>query len=212
MTTSRLSLYKNALLACGLRGITSLSENRESRRVLDTVWDDGAVEYCLEQGFFRFSIRTQQRTYDPSIDPDFGYQYAYPKPDDYIRTYSLCSDENLSCPIINYADEDGYWFTDFDTIYVQYVSDDDEFGFNYSAWPQTFTTFVELYLASMVCERLTQSTSKKEKIDKDLKRARIDARSKDVMNNPARFLHRGSWSNARSRGRWSGFNAILPST
>lgn len=212
MTTSRLSLYNNALLQLGLRGIASLTENRESRRVLDTAWDAGAVEYCLEQGFWEFAIRTQMMTYDPSISTDFGYRYGYGKPSDYIRTYSFCSDENFESPIIRYADEAEVWYTDFDTIYIQYVSDDDNYGFNYSAWPETFTQFVQNYLASQVCMRLTQSQAKQDAVDKALHKNLVDARSKSAMNKPTKFLHPGSWSSARNRGRWGSFLAVLPST
>lgn len=212
MTASRLSLYNSALLELGLRGLTSLTENRESRRVLDTAWNDGAIEYCLEQGFWEFAIRTQEMTYDPSITPDFGYQYAYNKPSDYIRTYAFCSDEDFDNPITRYSDEANVWYTDFDTIYVQYVSDDTDYGFNYAAWSNTFTYMAALYLASQICIRLTQSQTKKDKIDKDLNRALVDARSKSAMNKPVRFMHPGTWSSARNRGRWGSFNAVLPST
>lgn len=212
MVASRLSLYNQALVANGSRTLASLSENRESRRVLDTVWNDGAVEYCLEQGFWEFAIRTQEITYDPSVSTDFGYQYAFPKPEDYIRTYSICSDEDFYNPIIRYSDETNYWFTDFDTIFVQYVSNDEDYGFNYAAWPETFGTLVHSYLASQICERLTQNASKKQRLDKDLEDAIKDARSKSAMNKPVKFMHLGTWSRARMGGRWGNFNAVLPST
>lgn len=212
MTASRLSLYNNALLELGARGLSSLTENRESRRVLDTIWNDNAVEYCLEQGFWEFSIRTEEMTYDPDFTADFGYRYAFQKPSDYIRTYAICSDENFDCPITRYADEVGYWFSDYDTIYVQYVSNDRDYGFNYAGWSATFTQFVELYLSQSACSRLTQNASKKEQIEKAYKKALTDARSKSAMNKPARFMHTGSWMNARVTRRWGNFNAVLPST
>lgn len=212
MTATKLSLYNQALMLSGARSLASLTENRESRRVLDQVWDDGAVEYCLEQGFWEFAIRTQMMTYDPSITTEFGYRYAFLKPDDYIRTYAICSDDNFDCPIIRYSDEDAAWFTDYDTIYIQYVSNDTDYGYNYSAWPETFNYLVQLCLATQICERLSQNASKKERLDKAYKKALIDARSKSAMNKPARFTPPGSWSSARNRGRWGSFNAVLPST
>ena len=170
------------------------------------------MEWCLEQGFWKWSISTQEITYNTSIDPEFGYQYAFTKPSDYIRTYAIASDGNFDNPITGYADEAGYWYTDCDTIYVQYVSNDSDYGYNYSAWPQTFTEFVEHKLAAKVCIRLSQNASKKAEIDKALEKMKVDARSKDAMNNPVKFMHRGSWSSARLGGRWLGFHAVLPST
>ena len=212
MTATRLSLYQGALRALGARSITALTENRESRRVLDQIWNDGAVADCLEQGYWKWAIRTQEITYDSSIDPDYGYQYAFAQPSDFVRLYSICSDENFDNPITRYVDEAGYWYSDYDTIYVQYVSDDSNYGTNYSLWAGSFTSYVELYLASEGCVRITQSDTKQDRIDKRLKAALLSARSKDALKNPVKFMHPGSWSSARNRGRWGGFNAVLPST
>ncbi len=212
MVASRLSLYNQALIMLGARTLASLTENRESRRVLDVIWNDGAVEYCLEQGFWEFAIRTQQITYDPSITTQFGYTYGFDKPTDYIRTYSIFSDEDLTQPIIRYSDEGDFIYSDFDTIYFQFVSNDEDYGFNYGAWTETFTGLVELYLSSMACERLTQNASKKERLDKEYNKALSDARSKSAMNKPTRFMHPGTWSVSRHGGRLGNFNAVLPST
>lgn len=212
MTSTRLSLYNGANRIIGARSLSSLTENRESRRVLDGVWNDGAVDFCLEQGFWEFSIRTQMMTYDPSITPEFGFKYAYQKPSDYIRTYGICSDESLLTPITRYTDENNVWYTDYDTIYVQYVSNDDSYGLNYSIWNETFVNFVQLFLASQVCERLTQSASKTDRIEKKYEAALKRARNMSAMNKPARFMPMGTWSSARMFGRFGGINAVLPST
>lgn len=212
MVSSRLSLYNGALRELGSREIASLTEGRESRRVMDGIWNDGAVNYCLLQGFWKWSIRSQMITYDPNVSPGFGYQYAFELPDDFIRIYSICSDEDFDNPIIRYSDEAGYIYTDYDTIYLQYVSNDTDYGLNYSLWPEAFVQYVQQYMASQGCIRLTQNQSKKDAIDKALKKSLIDARSKDAMNMPVKFMHPGTWTMSRVRGRWGNFNAVLPST
>ncbi len=42
MAVDQLSLYNRALLIMGQRFLSDLSEEREPRRLLDQVWNDGA--------------------------------------------------------------------------------------------------------------------------------------------------------------------------
>ena len=49
----KLSLFNGALLICGERFLSSLTENREPRHLLDNVWSNGGVKACLEQGVFK---------------------------------------------------------------------------------------------------------------------------------------------------------------
>lgn len=206
--TTRLQLYNNALLALGERKLASLSENRESRRVLDQVWDDGFVDSVLEQGYWNFAIRTIELEYEPSIEPDFGYQRAFVKPDDYIRTAAICSDEFFNEPLLSYSDEANYWFAEIDTIYVKYVSNDEDYGNNLGEWPETFTDFAQALLASKVSQRITQSDSKTEMMEKKARKALVDARSKDAMAEPPTFMPTGNWVRSRHRrtSRTSRFN------
>lgn len=212
MTTGRLSIYNSALRSLGCRELASLSENRESRRVLDGIWNDGFVDKILEQAFWKFSIRSQMITYDTNIDPEFGLRYAFAQPEDYVRPYSICSDEDFNNPIIRYVDEAGYWYCDYDTIYVQFVSDDEDYGYDYTKWPESVNTYAHLDLAHAACIRLTQSESKKQSIGKDRDKALIDARSKDAMKNPVKFQHLGTWSNARMANRLGNIRTTLSST
>lgn len=198
--TTRLSLYNGALLLIGERKLASLSESREPRRVLDDVWDDGAVDYCLEQGLWNFAMRTVEVSYDPDVTPDFGLAYAFSKPDDWVRTAALCSDEYFNDPVTRYADERDYWFADLDTLYVKYVSNDDEYGNDLSLWPQSFVKYVHAYLAEEICERITQHESKLDGIQRKLKKRLSDARSKDAINAPVKFPPAGGWTSARMRG------------
>lgn len=211
--TSRLQLYNKALTAIGSRNIASLTENRESRRVLDSIWDAGAVENCLEQGYWNFAMRTVRIDSTSEIEPDFGYAKAFQKPDDWVRTYAFCSDEYYNHPITQYADEVGYWWCDTDPIYVQYVSNDKSYGLSYGDWPESFTRYVELYLASEACLRLTGNQGLNEKIEQKMKLALREARTQDATNEPTKFQPLGSWVGARfgrngGRGRYNIGNTL----
>lgn len=86
MANDQLSLYNNALTVLGERKIASLTENREPRRVLDDVWS-GAVKYCLEQGQWKFAIRTSKLTYSTDVNPVFGYRRAFERPSEIGRAH-----------------------------------------------------------------------------------------------------------------------------
>ena len=194
---TQLSLYNEALRLCGERKLASLTENREPRRLLDSVWDANAVNYCLEQGQWKFAIRTAKLEYNPSMEPSFGYQYGFDKPTDLVRLTALCSDEYFNVPLTQYSEEAGYWFSDLDEIYIQYVSNDASYGSDYSLYPETYMRYVASYLAAEIIDRLTQNNALWDKVYGLMKKRLSDARSKDALAGPTKFLPAGSWINSR---------------
>tara|TARA_R110002074_G_C12558458_1_gene667618 strand:- start:17035 stop:17676 length:642 start_codon:yes stop_codon:yes gene_type:complete len=197
MTATQLSLYNGALRALGERKLASLSEDRAPRRILDDIWNDGTIDACLEQGQWNFAMRTVKADYSPSVEPSFGLRRAFDKPVDWIRTSGLCSDEYFTNPLTQYRDEAGFWYADIDTIYVRFVSNHVSYGNDLSLWPESFVTCVELYMALEACEPITQSESKRKRVEKQLQDQLVKARSKDAMDEPPAFPPQGRWSRAR---------------
>lgn len=203
--TDRLKIYNGALTICEERLITGLTVNEEARYLLDNVWNNGGVRYCLEQGQWRFAMKASKQTYDPAVTPSFGYRYAFPKPTDWVDTSAVCQDEYFRTPLLQYADEVGYWFADLPDIYVKYVSDDANYGGNLSLWPQTFARYVEYYFAGRIVGKMTGGANLVEKLlgpagrpDKgDVHAALITARNRDAMAGPTTFPARGSWVSSR---------------
>lgn len=193
-------LYNDALTLCGERILSSVSEPREARYVLDQAWDAGAVDYCLEQGLWNFAMRSVAIEYSASVEPPFGFARAFEKPTDFIRSVAVCSDEFFKEPLLQYVDEAGFWFSDLDTLYIRFVSNDASYGGDYSLWPRTFAKYVAYYLASQVTPKLTQDKGKRAEIIAEMKRVLIGAKNKDAMAEPTSFPPRGSWVRARSRG------------
>ena len=91
--TTRLEIYNSALMICADRTLASLNENREPRRLLDIVFDNGGIDACLEKGQWKFAMRAVRLDFDPGITPDFGYRRAFPIPVDWVFTSSFSSDE-----------------------------------------------------------------------------------------------------------------------
>jgi hypothetical protein len=197
---TRLEVYNTALLLCGERSLSSLSEDREPRRNLDQAWNGGGVNKCLEEGQWRFAMRTVQIDYDPSIEPDFGYRRVFNKPDDWICTSAVCSDEYFSAPLTAYTDEGDQWYADIDTIYLKYISSDEDWGMNMGKWPQSFSDFVSAHLASRVIMKMADSEEKLKLILQTRERFKRDAKNAAAMAEPTKFPARGTWSRARTYG------------
>ena len=195
--TTKLIVFNGALRMCGERKLASLTENREPRRLLDDEWADGAVDYCLGLGQWKFARRTVEIASSVSVAPGFGYTKAFDIPSDLIRTVALCSDEYLKVPLLDYTQEQAYWFADVDPLYVTYISNDSNYGGNLSLWPQEFVLTVQSYLATKIVEKLTQDNEKHKKVLQLHKMYKADAKSGDAMEGPTAFPPPGSWVSAR---------------
>lgn len=208
---TQLLLYNQALALMNERRLVSTSEARDARYHLDNAYSD-ALSYCLEQGYWNFAMRAAQLDASDSVEPSFGYQYAFTKPSDWVRTYLISASETLDPPLLQYNDEAGYWYSNVDPLFIKYVSNDTSYGADLTLWPATYTHFVASRLAAMTAPTISSaSETKMDELRGIEKRARIDARSKDAMNEPALFPPRGSWSRARGGGgRLGGTSRGLP--
>lgn len=203
MPEVQLELYNSALLELGERKLISLTENREPRRILDTIWDRQFLEEILQAGQWNFALRTVKLTADPDVDPDFGYQQVFAKPDDWVRTTGFSEDEYFEIPSLRYRDEAGFWYSDFVQVYVQFVSSGDDYGSDYSKWPPNFKRYAEVYMASRACRRITQDDRLTKDLTKESERLLMKARSTDAMDDPSGTLPPGSWQRARKGRRGS---------
>lgn len=212
MATTRLKIYNGALLICGERALASITENREPRHLLDNVWNDGGNRYCLEQGQWNFAMRTAKMTYDPDVEPAFGYRYAFQKPTDWVDTSAVCQDPFFNVPLMQYADEIQWWFASLDTIYCKWVSDDENYGLNLANWPSSFTEYVKHFYASKVIMKLTGDKQRQQTLlgppgrpDKGtLGYALQLAKNRDAMAKPPQRPAQGGWSRARQGGWGTG--------
>lgn len=197
----KLSLYNGALRLLGERTLSGLTEDRESRRVLDSVWyGNTAIRFCLEQGQWNFATRAVAIPYAPAVTPAFGYKRAFEKPDDFIRTTHFCWDEHFKTPLTDYIDVTGYWYAEPDEVYVRYVSMDTDTGLDLSLWPESFSKYVEAYLADEIAPRITESQSRVDRVRSELENRLKVARSRDAMEAPQQRLPEGSWTASRGYG------------
>lgn len=201
MGTTKLILFNKALVEyLNERAISSLSEDTESRRLLDKVYDGGLINFVLEQGLWNHAMRKQSLTYDPDTTVEFGYTYAFNIPTDHIRPAAISADEMFSVPLLQYETMRDLWFANHDTIYVKYVSNDSLYGADLSLWPPSFIEYVASYLALQICGKLTGSKVDKEELKKEVKTRLSTAKSKDAIAEPTQIPPVGAWAGGRGGG------------
>ncbi len=185
--TDRLSLYNGALLKLGAVRLAALTDEGKGRRALDYVFDK-VVKGCLEGGFWNFAMRAVQLNTSPSIGSNYGYQYVFDKPEDWLRTAGLTVDAHGRMPLLHYDDRASFIFADIETIYMKYVSIHEDYGLNFGLWPALFVDYVECSLAWMCCEEVTGSAEKRERLEKDREKAKTRSSNVDAMNEPVMRL------------------------
>ena len=193
--TTKLRLYNDALRYIKHRKLSGLTESVESRRVLDDAYT-GLVDAVLEQGGWKFAMRTSELSYDTDVTPTFGYARAFAQPADFVRLYALAHDEYQNNPLLDFKEEAGYWYSHYDTVYVSYVSNGVTYGGDLSVWPETFARYAALWLANEVVERLNPEMDP-DRIERKMRSALTDALAKDAIAMAPRFMHQGTWTRAR---------------
>lgn len=205
MAYDQLKIYNNALRYLGEGALASLSENRGPRFLLDGVWDEDPIRYCLEQGQWQFATKTMKMTAEPSIEPDFGYRYAFEKSDDWCRTVAISANEYFSEPYNMFNDEAAFIWSPVDILYVKFVSDDNDYGRNYALWSPSFFEYVSAYHAWKIVGRVTTNKTSREELDGIMEKHLANAQGKDGVNRPVAYPSRGSWVHSR-HGRNSNWN------
>lgn len=195
--TDKLSIYNGALSILGERQLADLTENREPRYKLDEIWDNNFVRRCLQMGQWAFAQRTVQLDSSPSVTPSFGFQYGFDSPTDWLRTMAVCYDEYFALPCTRYSREGQWWFSDADPLFIKYVSDDAQFGGDFSLWPHNFTEMSEHYMAYKVAPRLIGVDPTDSELLRKWKFWLAEAKAVDAMEEPAKFAPKGGWSRSR---------------
>lgn len=197
MGASQLSIYNKALRNLEERKAASLTEGREPVRYLNDEWTD-AVNAVLYDAAWNFSIRSVKVDASTNSVPNFGPKYAFPKPTDWTKTFLVASNEIYNPTLHTYDDANNFWFADISPIYVKYVSNDPNFGWNMSLWTPGFAEYLGIYLAWLLCPRAKQWEAKMDAIEKRKENIRRRAIAKDAMDLPPKSLPFGSWVQSRA--------------
>jgi hypothetical protein len=198
----KLDVVNAALLEVGAQRLASLTEVRESRFIIDTIYD-GVVEDCLEAAAWNFASREIRAVSDTGVTENFGFTETIGKPTDWVRTVRLADNESYWPPLHDHQCRDiaNFWETNVSPIFVIYVSNDAGYGLDLTRWPRSFTRFVEVSIADRIMLRLSQNKGSKERLERvTLPRARRDAINKDAMAEGMKFRSVSTWNAARGSG------------
>lgn len=204
---TKLGLYQGALRELGEGRLSGLAESRKPRYLLDDVYE-AALKFCLEQASWNFAMRQVKIDYNSDYSTNFGRSRVFDKPEDWVRTFSLCYDEHFHNPIVDIQDRTDYWLTDCDTIYVEYVSNDEDYGLDLNRWPSTYELYVQRELANRIHNDV-KGQQPDGNFMKLVNMAKRDAMAKDAMNDGGpKIKPAGSWVRSRGGGamitdKWS---------
>lgn len=195
----RLEIYRGALRLLGPSNLASLAEDRPEKRALDGAWDS-CIQFMLENGMWNFAIRTVELSFDEDIEPLFGFDHAFSKPTDWVRTVSISETADFREGIRFYEDETDYWHVSLETIYVRYVSNDDAYGRNVGRWRQHFAKAIEAYLAFECGLPISSDKGNRNDLYQLFKSRLQDAKTKDAVDERVREKPPGSWTRSRNWG------------
>lgn len=193
-------VYNNAFFILGLDEITSDNDDSHRRVKADVVVSNGLVETVLEDTGWTFGLTSSKLDYDPSLEPEWGYNRVFEKPIDMHRIHGVFSDSHFLFPLKDYVDEGDYWYCGLDEIYIQYVKT--EFIVNPSAWPQYFTNLIAATMATQLAPKLSPELI--EHAMYTLQQAERAAESADAMRGPPQRIKSGSWTRSRASLRRNG--------
>lgn len=193
----RLEIYKGALRLLGPSQLAALTEDRPERHQLDNAWN-ASIDFMLAQGMWNFSIRAVEISYAEDVEPLFGFLHAFDKPEDWVRTVSIAATANFLEGILRYEDETSYWHTDFETIYVRYVSNDEAYGYNVGAWRQPFAKALEAYLAFECGLPISSDRGNRNDLYSLYEKRLKNAKSLDAVDERVRMSPPGRWTRSRN--------------
>lgn len=164
----QLSIYNHALLLMKERRLASLTEDREARRVLDEFYTE-IKQFCLEQGMWKFAMRSASLTQNGA--GLYGFTYSFAKPTDIIHLFSASETSDYSDPLVyNFADEADVYYGNVTPLKVRYSSNGASYGGDLTSWPQGFAQYVATELAAWSSysitgnERIAMMLDRKSKI------------------------------------------------
>lgn len=182
--TTKLSLYNGALILLGSRTLASLSDVRAERRTLDAVYDP-TMEFMIEAGMWNFAARPIELDASDDVESQFGWQYVFEKPEDYVRIIKIADNEMLNPTLESFDEEGDYFVADCKPIYIQYVSNDINHGYDLGKWPASYATaFIDelAYRAAPQIQHVPLTT--RDWLAKKKKLSLSNAKAKDAVNKP----------------------------
>lgn len=195
---TKINIYKGALRLLGPHELDTITDDRPERYQLDDAWDDAAAS-LLQEGLWNFAIRTA--TITQSGTAIAGWDYAFDKPTDWVRTAGISNEATFLIGFEDYQDQGGKWYANVDTLYVRYVSNDASYGLDISAWPASFAKAMEAYLAFETGLSVSGDRGNRNDLYQLYKSRLARAKSLDAFDESVKFPPAGRLVRARLTAR-----------
>ena len=203
--SDRLSVYNAALVLLGNQPLLTLSDNVASRRALDRVWDE-TLAFMIEGAFWKFACRTDELQTSDTATSQFGYNYVYELPEDYVRIVRISDNNRMRPTLIDFLIEAGFLFCDCTPLYLQYVSNDAAYGYDTGKWPPSFVRALSDELALRAAPHLTGGAAPQiQALAAQAKKSFYIAKGRDAVNQPEAWAPAGRL--VRARAGWMRINA-----
>lgn len=202
MGTTKLQLYKRAIILCKQTPISALTDNVESRRRCDDHYDD-VIAWLLEQGFWTDAMRTVEITQNTGVSPAFAYEYAHDMPSDFVKRQIVSASEFLEPPLDGnigtqqYKIEGGYLWANVTPVYMRYVSNDSSYGGDLTKWTEGMAEAFAHKLAARVAPVLAGSDELSQELDDKAMVLAGRASTFASMQQPTEAMRIGRWAGNR---------------
>jgi hypothetical protein len=184
---TKLQIYNQALLMMKERRLSGLTEDRESRRTLDEFYDT-VVQFCLEQGMWKFAMRSTSLTQAGA--GAYGFTYRFTKPSDLVHTFVVSDTSDYDRPLsYTYGDEGSVYYANSSPLYIRYSSNHATAGGGLlTSWPQSYAFYVAAELAAWTAYPVTGNEKIAMMMDRKAKIMLANALSLYSLVNPPGLL------------------------
>jgi len=196
---SQTEIVNRALMLLGADTVTSLADSGKPARIMAVLWDQVRQEE-LRKNYWNFAIARVSLP-SLSVTPDWGFGLAYQLPSDFIRVIQI-GDYTVAPSLADYIDadtslyaiEDGKILTDMGApLKIKYVKNVTDPG----AFDPLFCAVLSARLATVACESITNSSSKKSDVATEYLMAVKAAVRANAIEQPPQSFADDSWIEGR---------------
>ncbi|WP_312836634.1 hypothetical protein [Pantoea sp.] len=198
---TKIDVINRALIKLGSEPLMSETDDNAASRAIEVVYD-GLLESLLRSYRWAFSIKRKEL---PALSGEsaFGYEHRYQLPPDCIRIDAVEDTVMIDCRDNEFSGRAGRptWqqegrtlVSDFaPPVLLRYGSKD----VDPSQWDASFTEAFACLLAAELCEKINQSSTKKQAAQQDFELAIRQARQVSAIERPRIIQKDTSWYTAR---------------
>jgi hypothetical protein len=188
---SQVSICNGALIKIGADRVSSITEDKREAILLNAIWDN-ARDFVLRGHRWNFATKRVELVPN-STTPEWGYQYEFDIPNDFIRIVDTDPDD---IEFVVESDSGGNGRVlrcDESVLDLTYIFQQS----NMEAWDHSASKALEWQLAGEVAYALTQSLALQDACFKKALQVIAEARSMDGAEGIVRGLEADDWTNAR---------------